>query len=499
MIFVWRKVFLSRFGISLWFGLLIVAVLMAGSALAGSSPVIPAKGGSPLQTGIEAINYSLSLDVDSAYPGDVFSYQIYLENLEAVASFDLLINYDPSVLSVIGLTTEQTRAADFEYFTYSYDADNVPGNIRISGIADEPGDSIVSPMPAGSGAVAEIEFQVAGNIAFQGYMVPVRFVFPGDLGGKDNTLTDASGTRIETSSINYTNGSVQILKIGDINIGDINLNGLDFEISDAIYFSNFYMNPYQYPLNPLQMANSDINGDYMAATIADLVALINVIVNSGSSALRITDNDAPVATFSYETSDINTLLSYETSTDVGGLLISIVTDQPIDPATVSINDADMSVAVGRIGNESRILVYSFDGHTLPSGKQAFLSIDGLTEFTISSVSMSSADGRLVDISLVRKEVVLPEKVTLFQNYPNPFNPETRIDFSLPETARVRLAVFNLLGREVNVLIDDVVPAGVHSSVWDGSDQSGRAVASGVYYYRLESKFENVSRKMVLLK
>jgi len=159
----------------------------------------------------------------------------------------------------------------------------------------------------------------------------------------------------------------------------------------------------------------------------------------------------------------------------------------------------MSVTVGRIGNESRILVYSLDGHTLPSGKQTFLSIDGLTEFTISSVSMSSADGRLVDVSLARKEVVLPEKVALFQNYPNPFNPETRIDFSLPETVHVRLVVFNLLGREVNVLIDDVMPAGVHSSVWDGSDQSGRAVASGVYYYRLESEFESVSRKMVLLK
>jgi len=143
--------------------------------------------------------------------------------------------------------------------------------------------------------------------------LPVRFVFPGDLGGKDNTLTDASGARIETGSINYTNGSVQILKIGDIRIGDINLNGLDFEISDAIYFSNFYMNPYQYPLNPLQMANSDINGDYMAATIADLVALINVIVNGGSSAPKVADEDVPVAAFSYETSDISTRLSYETS------------------------------------------------------------------------------------------------------------------------------------------------------------------------------------------
>ena len=88
---------------------------------------------------------------------------------------------------------------------------------------------------------------------------------------------------------------------------------------------------------------------------------------------------------------------------------------------------------------------------------------------------------------------------LLQNYPNPFNASTAIRYQLAQAARVRLAVFDLLGRKVKVLLHQDRPAGAHAVTWDGTDESGRAVASGVYFYRLELDLSARSHKMILLR
>lgn len=93
----------------------------------------------------------------------------------------------------------------------------------------------------------------------------------------------------------------------------------------------------------------------------------------------------------------------------------------------------------------------------------------------------------------------PVSFALEQNYPNPFNPSTRISYSLPFPSRVSLTVFNLLGERVTVLVEDLLPAGRHQSIWDGTDEGGNSVASGVYIYRLEAGSQTVSRKMLLIK
>jgi hypothetical protein len=94
---------------------------------------------------------------------------------------------------------------------------------------------------------------------------------------------------------------------------------------------------------------------------------------------------------------------------------------------------------------------------------------------------------------------LPTAITLEQNYPNPFNIETAISYSLPRACFIRLTVYDLLGREVRSLVDATQSAGPHVVVWDGCDNSGSVVASGVYFYRLESDDHAESRKMLLLK
>jgi hypothetical protein len=75
---------------------------------------------------------------------------------------------------------------------------------------------------------------------------------------------------------------------------------------------------------------------------------------------------------------------------------------------------------------------------------------------------------------------------LHQNTPNPFNPRTTIRFDLPAAGPVRLSVYDLTGRLVKVLVEGEIPAGSHEAVWDGRDASGRGMASGNYFARLEA-------------
>ena len=93
---------------------------------------------------------------------------------------------------------------------------------------------------------------------------------------------------------------------------------------------------------------------------------------------------------------------------------------------------------------------------------------------------------------------LPRRTTLLQNYPNPFNPSTVIPYQLSTPAHVRLEVFNVLGQVVATLVDQEVSAGSHTAIWHGTDGAGRAVAAGLYFYRLGASGVSETRRMVLV-
>jgi hypothetical protein len=90
---------------------------------------------------------------------------------------------------------------------------------------------------------------------------------------------------------------------------------------------------------------------------------------------------------------------------------------------------------------------------------------------------------------------VPVGFTLEQNYPNPFNPATTIRYQLPKASRVILKIYNIFGHEVRTLVNERQSAGVNSVVWDGRDQSGKEVSSGIYIYRLQAGESIQSRKM----
>lgn len=99
-----------------------------------------------------------------------------------------------------------------------------------------------------------------------------------------------------------------------------------------------------------------------------------------------------------------------------------------------------------------------------------------------------------------QDQTVPELHTALQtNYPNPFNPVTTIAYSIKDNAPVQLEVYNLKGQLVKTLVDQIQTSGQHSVIWNGTDNSGKTVGSGVYYYRLRSGRFSSTRKMVLMK
>jgi hypothetical protein len=101
---------------------------------------------------------------------------------------------------------------------------------------------------------------------------------------------------------------------------------------------------------------------------------------------------------------------------------------------------------------------------------------------------------------VAELTAIPSSIVLYPNYPNPFNPSTRIRYSLPRVDRVTLKVFNLLGEAVATLVPGKEQAaGFHTVVWDGKNEEGNPVASGVYVYVLQAGKVRLVKKMVLAK
>ncbi len=94
---------------------------------------------------------------------------------------------------------------------------------------------------------------------------------------------------------------------------------------------------------------------------------------------------------------------------------------------------------------------------------------------------------------------IPASFDLSNNYPNPFNPATSISFGLPHPAHVKIEIFNSLGQLVSTPVNDFYPAGQFKTGWNGTDESGSPVSSGLYIYRMSTDKFIQSKRMLLLK
>jgi hypothetical protein len=93
----------------------------------------------------------------------------------------------------------------------------------------------------------------------------------------------------------------------------------------------------------------------------------------------------------------------------------------------------------------------------------------------------------------------PSDFSLSQNYPNPFNPVTNFQFTLPKSSHVKIEIFNIVGQKVAILVDGDMKPGLYTADWNGRDENGKSVSSGIYFYRMQADDFSDMKKMVLVK
>jgi len=118
------------------------------------------------------------------------------------------------------------------------------------------------------------------------------------------------------------------------------------------------------------------------------------------------------------------------------------------------------------------------------------------DFSIEKMKDAPGVGIVPEVSAGKN---VPAKYALMNNYPNPFNPETRIVYSLPQSGKVNLTIYNILGQQIRKLTDTVQDAGIHTLTWNACNDFGQNVPTGIYIGVLTTNEQRVTRKMVLVR
>ncbi|MCP4570156.1 MAG: T9SS type A sorting domain-containing protein, partial [FCB group bacterium] len=484
--------------------------------------------------------------------GSVPTVSIIAKAESEIAAFDLLVHYDASVLTFTQAYIGQA-IAEWEYFTYRFgavgncDGSCPSGLIRLVGIADindgpnhPPEDQY---MPDGS--IANMVFQVANNANLGGHNIPIGF-FWYDCG--DNSLSDPTGQYqlidqaifgpegnviwdefneagypensrlpnvgapddcivgdrdLPVRCVDFHNGDLCIIHPDSIDDrGDLNLNGIAYEIADAVVYTSYFIHGLAaFTISiPAQIVASDVNADGLTLSIADLVYLIRVVTGDANPYAKPIVGDNQVAVTSVPAGD-NYQVSVDSENDIGAALLTFAYDGVLPGKPRLAEDVDdMEMIYNYTADGTlRVLIYSFEsGRMIPAGKRDLVEIPGAAEAELSLIDIDMADyfGRTLKTDLT--EVVLPDRLELSQNQPNPFNPSTTFNLALPQASDYDVTIYNITGQTVRRWTGYAGP-GLITFEWDGTNTQGQRVATGVYLYRARAMGSEAIRKMILLK
>lgn len=458
-----------------------------------------------------------------------------------VGGFDFLIKYDNSGLSFVDAQIgEIISTCGWEYFTYRFGAQGncsgpcPSGLVRVVALADmNNGANHPSCYGAADNnphSLFDLRFLVTNDRNFECQYLPIGF-FWFDCG--DNSISTPTGDtlyldkRIYTFEgniiwdelndalypdasrpfgvgaedfcligdkyhpircIEFVEGGIDIVCADSIDApGDINLNGVAFEIADAVMFTNYFL----YGINALdpdpmrreaQVAASDANRDGTPLSIGDLVYMLRVIVGDALPITKLTPfaNDASVIWQGGE-------LMTSSSVNIGAVLASFKVAGDHDVTS----SCDMEVLSSTSDGILTVLIYpglSVPGRSIPAGKNDLISVTGEVELV--SAEVADYEGNMLNASVAKS--TLPTAFALRQNRPNPFNPTTQIEIDLPVQTDWRIDIINITGQVIKTLTG--TGQGRVITSWDALDSP-----SGVYLYRLTAGSYSATKKMMLLK
>lgn len=540
---------------------LLLVCLLAAPALADQP--IPYQTRVEASNGVEGTYapYCVSIETESGpigigvTQGEFANVTITLENSdpeEGIGGFDFLFGYDQNALIFQYADEGQLYDdCDWEYFAYRFgpneycDTGCPSGIVRVVGLAETNNGPYHPTCFADSVPVSlfDLVFLVSDDTAYECTWQPISFFW---MDCSDNALTDDMGYQLFISDAvvepftdsNIADGAVGFptyqgaqdeclslappgkplpvrfvdFKNGGIDVycndsiaepGDINLNGITFEIADLLLFDQLYMASLGSDTgwSELQMVASDVNVDGIAGSLADLFFHHAAVIGDVSPAAPFPPASWSVNIWIDEYSQTG---RFTAPNDVAGVLLVV----PGDFVPSWTNEADNEFCRYYDGNQTRML---FTGSEFDIGQVPEAVIgDALFGYSGTAPDIVYAEavtyqGQVIPLELGvpldanENENMLPTGLSLKQNYPNPFNPETQIAYSLPEPSFVKLEIYNVTGQRVRTLSEGVASAGDHVILWDGTDDTGSKVASGIYLYRLTASAQVETRKMLMLK
>ncbi|MDP3023966.1 MAG: cohesin domain-containing protein [candidate division Zixibacteria bacterium] len=300
--------------------------------------------------------------------------------------------------------------------------------------------------------------------------------------------------------------------------GDINLDKI-VNVSDVVSLVAYILGSISLDTRHYEAANINRDAD---VNVGDLVGVINTILHRPINA-PIVNYREPLASLRLEYDSLQAgspgsiNLWADLKTSIAGVQFKI----EYDPQQLSFSHPQLTSRSSSFdtvyykddgkGNLT-ILSFSFGKNPIGVGQGNILTLPVVvkSDFDKEKLRLSLKEAILADPTAVvipvdKGEVVLPKSFSLGQNYPNPFNPTTTIRFEIgigggpQQSVQTTLRVYNILGQRVKTLVDEPKSSGIYYQTWDGKDEQGDKVSSGVYFYQLRAGGYNQTKKMVLLK
>lgn len=458
----------------------------------------------------------------TANPGEAVDLPVTIQNFEPIGGFSFCIEWANADLTGISVSRGAAIAAKdstgkyiWHYFTYRLNPSTVIHKYKVCVVgigklySSYPGMCLDPMSPTEPPKVLfTIKFVLADNELFRCHDTHVNFEWD-SWTCTENTLSDCTGNKLFVSDnpnqfppdcinpdkqevircVNFGNGRV-IWRCGhDLDpcvIGDINVNGFAYDLGDAVLFAGYFISGLDacdyFPFCEVQRCATDINQDGYTLSLADLVYLLRIVVGDQAPLGAAV---APVT--AAEVNFGNRIVSVNSNEALGAMVFTFKGEGKVVP----MNDK-VEFRYNAANGETRVLVTLTKTSPITTGN--LFSISGKTEIVKVEAATYGAQPITVNVT----GTTLPKNYSLSQNYPNPFNATTQISFALPKDGNVSLKIYNVAGQLVKTF-DEYMTAGYKTITWDGINKSGDVVASGVYFYRLDTEGYSKTMKMTLLK
>jgi len=404
-----------------------------------------------------------------------------LRNSRSVYGLQFVYLFDPAKVEVIDVVqTERSSQLGFWYSTPE------PGRIIV--LLFSPG---LDPIQSGSGAILSFITNVNVNAAFG--RTPVTL-------DSSVEVIDSAGT---SRGLVAESGYFTVDRFGDANLDEF------INVGDCITIVAFIIE--RISLTIRQFDAADINRDGRV-NVADLQNVIDLILE-----LPLVPGQTPpstpavIAQLSKEPLRMGDEITIPLLVDLGTEAAAVQYKLHYNPDRLEPLGVDPGEMVSGQQFESNVGNGTINGVFYNLGGATFGPATGeMVDFRFrlkageySPRDLSLDEFLIVDLAAgeIPSEIVgqLPTLYALNQNYPNPFNSSTSISFELPSDANVVLSVYDVLGREVATLLNTFLPAGNHAVTWNGRSDTGDNVATGIFFYRLQTSEYDETKKMILIK